>query len=42
MKEVLLHWAVNGMRIHLQQVQQLARKNKFSLDTPIEDMPAKH
>ena len=23
------------------QVQQLARKNKFSLDTPIKDMPAK-
>ncbi len=41
MKEVLIHWAVNGKPTRLPQVQKLARKNKFSLDTPIEDMPAR-
>ncbi len=41
MKEEYFLLAVNGKLIHLQQVQKLAKKNKFSLDTPIEDMPAK-
>ncbi len=41
MKVVLLRWVRNGMPMLIQQVQKLARKNKFSLDTPIEDMPAK-
>ena len=41
MKVALLRWEKNGKLMYIKQVQEMAKKNKISLTTPIKDLPQK-